>query len=307
MLATLSRYEHLSRIISRVRTLWPEHAAFLALRFDGEGAAELDAAEELARRVWTLIADDIESVVTSYRWMCGQLLEEELYFRRHGRYRHTSVLEVERAGVFDDPYMTHYQNGLLLSQVLWLNHARVSETYLRDFLGGCDGRERLLEVGPGHGLFLALAADRLAGELTGWDISESCLRHTRRNLARLGLRTATLARHDIRSAPRAATFDLVVASEVLEHVEDPASVLASLRGLLTEHGRIFLNVPVNSPAPDHIHLWRSPEEFFGFVRAGGIRPLRTYTFPMTGYTDERARRGNFTISCVVVGERAPID
>lgn len=295
--------ENLGAIVSGVLDRWPEHASFLAQRFDGERPDQIELAEAVARRVWTLVGSNLDEVVGSYRWMCEKLLEEQLYFRRHGRYRHSSVREVEQSGYLDDPCMVRYHQGLLLSQVLWLNHARVIGAYAAEFLGRAGGRGRLLEVGPGHGLFLALAAGQV-GSLSGWDISESSLRQARENLLALGVDTVDLVRHDIRGGPLDATFDLVVASELLEHVEDPADVLRSLLGLLEPDGLVFLNVPVNSPAPDHIYLWRSPEEFFDFVTGCGVDILTSLTFPMTGYSEERARRHGYTISCIVVGRHS---
>ncbi|PVC82217.1 class I SAM-dependent methyltransferase [Streptomyces sp. CS014] len=297
-------HEHLARIVDQVTDVWPQHADFLALRFEGESAGQLRFAEEAAGQVWRLIEHEAEEAVTSYRRLCYELLREEHYFRRHGRYRYATVREVQDSGIFQEPRVTHYQRGLLLTQVLWQNHTRVAETFVREFLEQRGSRERLLEVGPGHGMFLAMAGARLSGEVAGWDISDAMLRYTRQNLAALGVRDATLARHDIREGPLDGTFDLVVASELLEHVEDPGAVLRSLRGLLSEDGRIFLNVPVNSPAPDHIYLWHSPEEFFAFVTENGVTPLSTHTYPLTGSTEERAREGGFTISCVVVGRSA---
>lgn len=297
-------HEHLARLVTQVVDVWPQHEAFLASRFEGESAEQLRFAEETARQVWRLIEHEAVEAVTSYRWLCYELLREEHFFRRHGHYRYATVREVRESGIFEEPRVTHYQRGLLLTQVLWQNHARIAETYVRDFLERRGPRERLLEVGPGHGLFLAMAGTRLSGDVAGWDISDAMLRYTGQNLASLGVRGATLAHHDIREGPLDGTFDLVVASELLEHVEDPGAVLRSLRGLLSEDGRIFLNVPVNSPAPDHIYLWRSPEEFFGFVTENGFTPLSTRTFPLTGTTEERAREGGFTISCVVVAQAA---
>ncbi|MFI5836570.1 class I SAM-dependent methyltransferase [Micromonospora sp. NPDC051300] len=293
----------LTDIVTRVTEIWPEHAAFLAQRFAEESPEQLAAAEAVARRIAVLTAGELDEVIAGYRWACRRLTGEQLFFRRHGRYRFTSVDEVWESGLLNDPYMTYYQQGLLLSHILWTNHARVDEVYQHEFLRRRGGdRERLLEVGPGHGLLLSLAAEVVTGEVAGWDISESALRHTRRNLAALGARETSLVCHDIRSGPLDGTFDLVVASEVLEHVEDPAGVLTSLLKLMSERGRIFLNVPVNSPSPDHIYLWRTPEEFFAFTRECGVRPLSTYTFPMTGHSEQRAREEKLTISCVVIGE-----
>ncbi|MFI2346590.1 class I SAM-dependent methyltransferase [Streptomyces sp. NPDC019443] len=298
-------YPLLRQIVGRVLQRWPEHSGFLRSRFAEEEPAALDWSETVARTVWPLVAQDLDGAVDAYRWLGETFFAEDLHFQRYGRYRNSSFAEVEAEIYADSGYMTRYMKGLLMTQLLWTNHARVLHTYAHAFLACRGHREHLLEVGPGHGLFLALAAAAGVRDLTGWDISEGSLEFTRASLERLGRNRVSLARRDVTDRCADGTYDLVVASEILEHLEDPALVLAALRDRLAPDGLIFLNVPVNSPAPDHIYLWRSPEEFFGFVADCGIRPVRTWAFPMTGYTEERARRRNRTLSCVVVGSAAP--
>ena len=48
--------------------------------------------------------------------------------------------------------------------------------------------------------------------------------------------------------------------EVLEHVEDPVALLTRLRTLLNDNGIIFITAPTNSPAIDHIYLFRNAQE-----------------------------------------------
>ncbi|MFW6724750.1 class I SAM-dependent methyltransferase [Streptomyces sp. MAR4 CNY-716] len=292
----------LTEIVVRVVELWPEHEDFLTTRFDEDTFDQLRFCASLARLVRQLAGDDLDGTITDYRWMCETFLGEEEFFRRHGRYRHATFAEVADAGYLTGSYMAAYMRGLLLSQLLWTNHTRVMEVFASEFLRRRGGRGRLLEVGPGHGLLLALAAQHRIPELHGWDISEVSVEFTRRSLAALGHRDGIgLARHDITQPRQEAPFDLVVASELLEHVERPDVILRSLCRLTAPDGRIFLNVPINSPAPDHIYLWRTPEEFFAFTAECGVTALRTYTFPLTGYSEERARRSGYTLSCVVVG------
>jgi 2-polyprenyl-3-methyl-5-hydroxy-6-metoxy-1,4-benzoquinol methylase len=292
----------LTRLTSAVLTRWPDHEAFLMLRFGGDTPEQRVTCERVAELVWRLVEPDLDATVASYRWMCEAFLEEEEFFRRHGRYRRGSLHEVESAVYADPHFMRRYLQGLLVSQVLWQNHAHVLDCYLREFLAPYGGRGRLLEIGPGHGLLLALAAGEGMAELSGWDISQSSVDYTAGNLARLGIGGVRLDRRDVaRDAAAAEPFDLVVASELLEHVERPDEVLRSLVHLTRPDGLLFLNVPVNSPAPDHIYLWRSPEELFAFVAGCGVVPLVTRTIPLTGYTEDRARARGYTISCVVVG------
>ncbi len=163
-----------------------------------------------------------------------------------------------------------------------------------------------MEVGPGPGLFLYFAAkSENIVKLEAWDISASSIMETRSALSSLGVkRDITIIEQDVMEAPSGRSeFDAIVISEVLEHLERPDAALQSLRSALKPGGLIFINVPINSPAPDHIYLWRTTDEFRGFVTDQGYEIESVYLFPMTGLTLESAVRKRKSISCVVVGRR----
>jgi 2-polyprenyl-3-methyl-5-hydroxy-6-metoxy-1,4-benzoquinol methylase len=195
-------------------------------------------------------------------------------------------------------------NGLLISQVWWENHTRVIDYYCREFLPQNKDGYAHLEIGPGHGLLLYSAAqDSRASTVTAWDLSDASLAATRDALTRLTVpREVRLEKRNLFDAPTGEQrFDSIVLSEVCEHLEDPESALTKLRDHLAPRGRLFVNVPVNSPAPDHIYLLRTPEEAADMVRSSGYDIVEQRFFPVTGHSEERARKNQLTISCVIVG------
>src|SRR5690606_32084775 len=121
--------------------------------------------------------------------------------------------------------------------------------YKDRFLATNPSGYRHLEIGPGHGLFLYLAAnDPSASSVEGWEVSEASLASTREALGKLGLDTLPALRLTDFMDGTSQSFDSVVFSEVLEHMEDPGEALRNLRNLLAPEGRLFINMPINSPA-----------------------------------------------------------
>ena len=98
-------------------------------------------------------------------------------------------------------------------------------------------RRRILDVGAGPGFFLA------HGQQRGWrglglEPSTAAAAHAR--TLGLEVRPEFL---DQRIAPELGTFDVVHLSEVLEHLPDPAHLLALAHGLLAPGGPVCVVVP----------------------------------------------------------------
>lgn len=87
------------------------------------------------------------------------------------------------------------------------------------------------------------------------------------------------------------TFDLILFSHVLEHVLDPAPVLAAIREKLADGGYLFLGTPdVLSPkrklypglfGGDHVRLF-SPRTLAAYLQRHGFRIVQSGTFPPRG-------------------------
>jgi 2-polyprenyl-3-methyl-5-hydroxy-6-metoxy-1,4-benzoquinol methylase len=292
---------YLGKLIAHQLSAFPEHDSYLSRRFSELSGAEWNFAERIAEKVLQIAGDRLDRVCEDYRWLSGVMLDEELHFRRTGRYR-LSRFEEAQAQVYSNlDLMTRYMNGVLASQLWWRNHTEMLQYFHDDFLGQNRKRFRHLEIGPGHGLFLSLAAASpscLSAE--AWDISDASLLNTRNALGAMHLgHEVLLKKASIFDAPK-GQFTSIAFSEVLEHLERPSDALSILRGLLAEDGRIFLNAPVNSPAPDHLYLFETPEQIVQLVIDAGFAVESSRFSACTGATLERARKWKLSISVGVI-------
>lgn len=305
-ISRLNDFANLRRLVEKLLEIWPEHARYCETRFRDDPPGFMKRSDELAGLVMKLAEGDLGDFCRDYRWMCEQFVEEELYFRRHKKYRLSTFSEAYEQVYSKSEYMSRYVNGILISQLIWLPHARAFDYFRTDFLPRTPAGGAHIEVGPGHGLFLYFAAQQPAmARLEAWDVSQSSIAATRHALDRLGVtREVTLIEQDVLKAPsRNAEFDSAIISEVLEHLERPDLALQTLRQALKPGGRLFINVPINSPAPDHIYLWRTTEEFTSFVADQGFDIESTQFLPMTGYSLAQALKHQLSISCVVIAAR----
>ena len=119
----------------------------------------------------------------------------------------------------------------------WLHHERRRwiEAALRRHAVG----RSAIEIGPGSGVYLPLLCD-LFEEVVAADVENAFLARARELAAeRPNLR---VERDDITDS-RLGTFDLVLCTEVLEHVPDPLAALRGLRRLLAPGGTLVLSTP----------------------------------------------------------------
>jgi len=148
-----------------------------------------------------------------------------------------------------------------------------------------DGRD-VLDVGCGGGI-LAESMARRGARVTGIDLSEKALR-----VAELHLHESKLqVRYEKSSVEDyAGAFDVVTCMELLEHVPDPASMVAACARLVRPGGHAFFSTINRNPKsylfavigaeyvlgllPKGTHDYQRfvrPSELAGWCRAAGLR------------------------------------
>lgn len=307
----LASYPFLQRLVRSQLDVWPDHENMLAKSIAVRRPEVLAASDSAAALILKIIEHhlgEVNEVCEDYQFLCQEMiLAEEWYFRRHGCYRLSTFEDAEREYYSNPGFMKKYMNGLLLSSIFWLNHANALEYYVSVFLAGNRTGYRHLEIGPGHGLLLYYAAqDGRCAQAYGWDVSEGSIRATHRALDAMGVADRVqLVRQDVFEAFKGQhEFDSIVASEVLEHLERPLDALKSLYACLVPGGRILVNMPANSPSPDHLYLIREPEETLQLLQDSGFEVLDYRLFPMAGYTLDQCRKHKLTINCAAIATKS---
>jgi SAM-dependent methyltransferase len=174
-----------------------------------------------------------------------------------------------------------------------------------------------LDAGCGDGRYLAALAGRAPTErIAGCDIAERILETARATAAQAGV-TPELARANVESLPFGdGVFDLVLCTQVLEHVVDAQAVLRELARVLEPGGTLLLSTDHtgntvtrvlfaprlavlgvlglrNRRAPVVWPERRFPlDELEGLVRGAGLRldHLETFRFSVPPPFGDRSRR-----------------
>jgi SAM-dependent methyltransferase len=121
----------------------------------------------------------------------------------------------------------------------WLHHERRAwiEEALRRL--AASGARTAIEIGPGSGIYLPLLAE-LFERVVAADVEAQFLARAREIAAEHD--NIEVVAHDL-GAPSGRRFDVVLCSEVVEHVDDPTAALAGLRRLLAPGGTLVLSTP----------------------------------------------------------------
>jgi ubiquinone/menaquinone biosynthesis C-methylase UbiE len=157
--------------------------------------------------------------------------------------------------------------------------------------------EAFLDAGCGDGRYLAALAGELPERRAGCDLSERILETARRRVE------ADFRQANLEALPFAdGEFDLVLCSQVIEHVLDPAAALAELARVLRPHGTLVISTDnarnhvsrtINAPRAAVVRALRlrgargriespatayTPVSFRVLLETGGFRIERLETF-----------------------------
>ena len=119
-------------------------------------------------------------------------------------------------------------------------YARAKYQIVLDWLGNLKDKE-VLVIGSGSGELAAMLAARGARVLAT-DIDEPSVEFTRKTLAYFGVRAQTEV-HSVESIPDTKKYDVVVATDVLEHIKEHTAAAKKIVTLTRSHGRLVITVP----------------------------------------------------------------
>lgn len=244
-----------------------------------------ELAEEFAGNLSSYLNSEniaMEYAVDSYLDLCCETVAEQFKFLKTGRYSCDST-DVAISDVYGNiDVMKAYMHGVLMTQFLWKNHYLMLKYYIKETLPSIRAQE-CLEIGVGHGLLLSHAMRQLPdSNFRVVDISETSIGMAKKTLKHFGTssRPVDFILSDIREYKSDRPFDFIIMGEVLEHVEDPKSLLMAVKSILAENGRFYITTCANCPAIDHVYLYDSVEAIIEMIEDCGFRIVNDVHLPV---------------------------
>jgi len=142
-------------------------------------------------------------------------------------------------------------------------------------LGRYEQPERLLDIGSGSGELLAAAGRRWPStQLAGLELSAAGVAESARKVPSARVRVCDLLSDPRPAAGEAKWATHAVCSEVLEHVNDPVTLLRNARGWLAPECRVVVTVPGGPMSAFDRHIGHrrhfSPADLGAVMRAAGL-------------------------------------
>jgi 2-polyprenyl-3-methyl-5-hydroxy-6-metoxy-1,4-benzoquinol methylase len=126
------------------------------------------------------------------------------------------------------------------------------------------GKTKFLEIGCGTGDFIQQIVENGNLEITGSEIYLQGLVYARKNLPGVDFIQFDVTRGDI-----GERFDLIVAFDVIEHIERDAAAISNINTMLQQGGTLIASVP------QHMFLWSELDEIVKHKRRYSRRELET--------------------------------
>ncbi len=104
--------------------------------------------------------------------------------------------------------------------------------------------QKILDAGSGIGTYAFWLGEKFtSAEVVGGEIDKDKLRFCQAMTKDLGLKNVVFTYLDIRKLPKKNKYDLIVAIDVLEHINDYKKTLENFFHILYKHGYLYIHVP----------------------------------------------------------------
>ena len=234
-------------------------------------------------------ADEVVADLLAVSGMSPHRVAQSLrqYVRLKREEDHHLSFEKARESIYDQPFyplVTHFTLAFQPSAVARLRFVRrVAESL-------ASANVVVADLGCGSGAMLCEVLKVQPG-WTGYglDISESAINYARRLAAhkgvaeRLQFQTGCLMNLPFASN----SLDVVIASEVVEHLPRPERFFEELSRVLAPGGQLLVTVPAESHTPAHIHALNSAEDLCGLIERAGLAVSSIQTKWHVSYGDDR--------------------
>ncbi|MCP5055402.1 MAG: class I SAM-dependent methyltransferase [bacterium] len=233
--------------------------------------------DPLARWTQDAYGDEaFELAAKGYARYCIDVTTRQRKYEKSGVFTEAELAEVTEEVYQDPEYMIPYMWAAVLIYPYWPSMVRHLSFFRDRFLGSLGEDPRVLELACGHGVMGLLAAEeRDDAHVTGFDISPAAIgiAERLRGVSKHGDRVELAVKDvlDLNQAGEPGTYKGVIAAMVAEHLQEPKSLLETVKHHLAEDGVAFFSTALESAQKDHIYEFNTESQVLRFAEDCGLR------------------------------------
>lgn len=241
----------------------------------------------------------METAKEAFLQLTYDTLKAQFRYLRTGEY---SWPAQQRENLHQDPELMQgpYLTGLFMASMFWQNHFE-RMLYFEDVVVPLlPVAPKVLDIGSGSGLFAALTTyHRPEAALTCSDVSpQSKPMVERLHMGGPGARTSP--RFILGCFPESLrqssdTYDAIVFSDIVEHLQAPRTGLAEVSRLLAPTGLVFFATATNAAFYDHTIVFQSAQEVADLVQQCGFAVLQWRQHPVYQSQTEKPSEDIFAV------------
>jgi hypothetical protein len=303
----LEKFPQLAQVIDVISSISPFQKKSIIRQCENGDDRYLNFAESVVERMVKVVEreDALEYIAKTYLWYTKTIRVEEMFFSKEKKYRYDDYETVYEKVYGRDDYMIDYVVGLGMTQIFWPNHWDIFKFFLDNFIPRVKEFNIGAEIGVGHGLF---HSEFLKGcpnmSSTLLDISPSSLMMTKKMIAATGVdltRVSDVLCDVQKEIPlENKSLDALLLGELIEHIQDGESVMTKLSTKMSKSGICYFSSAANSPAEDHILLFRTINEIRDFIRTCGWKIQDEHLGTLNNMSIEEAEEAGHNINYAAV-------
>jgi ubiquinone/menaquinone biosynthesis C-methylase UbiE len=275
------------------------------IAFDRDGFAS--AANPLVDWAADYLGSDFHvQLADGYAFLVMELAKSQAVYQKAGKYPNSSYDEVYEATYNNPEFMTNYHWGLYMATFAWPHHIKIFRFFEREFISKFgDESGLLLDLGSGSGVWSKLfISSNPNWRGLGVDISETSVNEA--NAMVSAMTSSSKIKYVLGDALDYSTdepADAVISSFLLEHLENPRSLLENVSRNLKPKGFAFVTGALTAAEIDHISEFRYESELVILAEESGLRVseciqrLRQIYTKIIRYGSPEAHAGNMVAFC----------
>ncbi|MEA5598796.1 class I SAM-dependent methyltransferase [Rivularia sp. UHCC 0363] len=275
--------QFLNHIKHEKKLFWPS----IAKTYENNPALFLELSSLMLKWAHNIINEHFfETLTDGYSFFVTDVNKSQIRYEKIGQYENKSYSEVYESVYANPEHMSLYHWGVYVTTFAWEHHLKIYDFFKDKFISklvGLDGH--ILELGSGSGIWGMLVMNQLKMcDITGIDISKTSIDLAKYMAKYNGmLERCQYIVDDALVFTDDVEYDAVISCFLMEHLEDPQTLLNNMSKNLKPRGYSFLTCALTAAEIDHIFEFKKESEVILMAEKAGFRVISSFSSAPSSY------------------------